>query len=67
MKLHDIRKSGIYKRIVKSVIIATDNDLLAKEILDTFKILCKMSNEEYEKSEDYELIYKVDQERRINE
>ena len=67
MKLHDIRKSGIYERIVKSVIISTDDNLLAKEILDNFKILCKMDNNEYKKTEDYELIYKVNKERRTNE
>ena len=46
MKLHDIRKSGIYDRIIKSVIIETDDELLAKNILDNFKVLCKMDNNE---------------------
>ena len=66
MKLHDIKKSGIYKRIIKSVIIETDDELLAKDILANFKILCKMDNNEYEKTEDYELFYKVNKERRTN-
>ena len=66
MKLHDIRKSGIYDRIIKSVIIETDDELLAKDILDNFKVLCKMDNNEYEKTEDYELFYKVNKERRTN-
>jgi len=66
MKLHDIKKSGIYERIVKSVIISTDDDLLAKEILANFKVLCKMDNNEYKKTEDNELFYKVFIERRTN-
>tara|TARA_R100000656_G_scaffold111825_1_gene83841 strand:- start:236 stop:439 length:204 start_codon:yes stop_codon:yes gene_type:complete len=66
MKLHDIRKSGIYDRIIKSVIIETNDELLAKDILTNFKVLCKMDNNEYEKTEDYELFYKVNKERRTN-
>ena len=66
MKLHDIRKSGIYDRIIKSVIIETDDELLAKDILANFKVLCKMDNNKYEKTEDYELFYKVNKERRTN-
>jgi len=66
MKLHDIKKSGIYKRIIKSVIIETDDELLAKDILANFKILCKIDNNEYKKMEDHELFYKVNKERRTN-
>ena len=67
MKLHDIKKSGIYERIIKSVIIETDDELLAKDILANFKILCKIDNNEYKKIKDHELLYKVNKERRINE
>jgi hypothetical protein len=67
MKLHDIRKSGIYDRIIKSVIIEIDDELLAKDILANFKVLCKMDNNEYEKTEDYELFYKVNKEKKIYE
>ena len=66
MKLNDIRKSGIYDRIIKSVIIETDDELLAKDILANFKVLCKMDNNEYKKIEDYELFLKVNKERRTN-
>lgn len=50
MKLHDIRKSGIYERIITAVNIAIGDDgFRSKEILNNFIILCKLTEEEYEK------------------
>jgi len=50
MKLHDIRKSGIYERIITAVNIAIGDDgFRDKEILNNFIILCKLTEEEYEK------------------
>ena len=48
-KLHDLRKQDIYNRIVTAVNIAIGDDgMRSKEILENFKQLCAMSEEQYE-------------------
>ena len=48
-KLHDLRKQDIYNRIVTAVNIAIGDDgMRSKEILENFKQLCEMSEEQYE-------------------
>ena len=54
MKLHDIRKWGIYDRIITSVnYVMGDNDTKeSKEILDTFVKLTELTEEEYKKQKE---------------
>jgi len=49
MKLHDIRKQGIYDRIITSVnfVIGDNGTKESKEILNTFITLVELSEEEY--------------------
>ena len=50
MKLHDIRKQGIYNRIItaSNFVIGDNGTKESKEILKTFIELVKLTEEEYE-------------------
>jgi len=51
MKLHDIRKNGIYDRIItaSNFVIGDNGTKESKEILITFKKLVELSENEYQK------------------
>ena len=51
MKLHDIRKQGIYNRIItaSNFVIGDNGTKESKEILDTFIKLTELTEEEYKK------------------
>jgi hypothetical protein len=53
MKLHDIRKNGIYDRIITSVnfVIGDNGTKESKEILNTFIKLVELSESEYEEQQ----------------
>ena len=54
MKLHDIRKQGIYDRIItaSNFVIGDNGTKESKEILDTFIKLTELTKEEYEKQKE---------------
>tara|TARA_R100000544_G_C2163543_1_gene28807 strand:- start:27 stop:227 length:201 start_codon:yes stop_codon:yes gene_type:complete len=54
MKLHDIRKSGIYDRIItaSNFVIGDNGTKESKEILITFKKLVELSENEYQKQKE---------------
>ena len=53
MKLHDIRKQGIYDRIITSVnfVIGDNGTKESKEILNTFIKLVELSESEYKEQQ----------------
>tara|TARA_E500000331_G_C16823876_1_gene526249 strand:- start:192 stop:386 length:195 start_codon:yes stop_codon:yes gene_type:complete len=54
MKLHDIRKQGIYNRIItaSNFVIGDNGTKESKEILDTFIKLTELTEEEYKKQKE---------------
>ena len=54
MKLHDIRKQGIYDRIItaSNFVIGDNGTKESKEILDTFIKLTELTEEEYKKQKE---------------
>ena len=54
MKLHDIRKNGIYDRIItaSNFVIGDNGTKESKEILITFKKLVELSENEYQKQKE---------------
>jgi len=54
MKLHDIKKQGIYNRIItaSNFVIGDNGTKESKEILDTFIKLTELTEEEYKKQKE---------------